>query len=103
MTAILFSSSIAFAGVDAYQGSTKLGVVEKVSCSTGMTCTASGKTLTVTANGAGVISGGTIDNTPIAAPNREPPQKCGGFSFIGERIDQRGGLPGARFVALSQF
>lgn len=59
LVAVMFFTSIAYAGFTAYSGTTLLGVVQTLKCSTGLTCTKNGTVVTV-------VSSPTLTGTTLA-------------------------------------
>jgi hypothetical protein len=52
---VLFFTTIAYAGFQAFNGTTDLKIFNKIKCSTGLTCAKVGDTLTVTNTNVGVV------------------------------------------------
>lgn len=86
LVAILFAGMTAYAGIQAYQDTTSLGLVQAVKCSTGLTCTKVGTKLNVTSSPtltSDLVLGGTTPLLTIGDAGAED----AGIVFDGNAVD----------------
>lgn len=92
--AVFLVTALAIAGIDGYQGSTRLGLMGKLKCSTGMTCTKSGDYMVLTsaspsftlANGE-ILQNSTDDVVEVLSDDNDTTFQITGFEAKSANIN----------------